>query len=321
MKTIKEMGEFGLIDRIKARFEPPEGTLGIGDDCAVLPSVPDDTLVTTDMLVEDIHFLRSDITPEDLGWKSAAVNLSDIAAMGGEPTGTFLSIALPVDLEVEWAERFIDGYAAISRLCNVPLLGGDTTASERAITVSVTALGACPHRTALLRSSAEVGDLICVTGTLGDSGAGLKAILSSVSRTEDVKKLIERHYRPTPRIAEGIALRLSGAVHAMMDISDGIASDIRHIMSSSGVGADIDLSLLPMSRELLTVCEAEGWDAAEIAAAAGEDYELLFTVDPDRQSEIKVPHTVIGRVNASGKLAWLKGGLPAMFSKKGFTHF
>ena len=274
----------------------PSGVVGIGDDCAVLPQREGlDTLVTTDLLIEGRHFLLSDVSPYELGWKSAAVNISDIAAMGGKPVASFLSIALPKELPPvafgrqeglrapatktlrdrshfqsrpeapmsagasgdsvsEWVDKFIAGFREMSARFEVPLLGGDTSASPDKLFINVTVLGECPHGRAVLRSGAVAGDLICVTGPLGDSAAGLKLILeraasgdtaaSLILRQSDRESpadgegapediLIRRHYLPMPRVAEGMALRECPGVHAMMDISDGIASDLRHILKAS----------------------------------------------------------------------------------------
>ena len=321
-KTLSDLGEFGLIERIRARFPAPDGVTGIGDDCAVLPPVYSlDTLVSTDMLVEGTHFLRDDISPYDLGWKSAAVNLSDIAAMGGKPTGTFLSLALPAKLEVEWVDAFLDGYAELSKRFDVPLLGGDTTASPDRICINVTVLGECPTRFARRRSDAKVDDLICVTGPLGDSAAGLKAILKGVECDADVQTLIKKHYRPVPRIEEGQQLRLNLGVHAMMDISDGIGSDLQHILDASEVGADIDLKAIPLSLALKRVCARTGWDPLELAVSGGEDYELLFTCTRQAEALLCVPHFVIGRIT---KRSRVKPGMTTLepgMTMKGFDHF
>lgn len=293
--TLTELGEFGLIGRIRERFPAPEGVTGIGDDCAVIPQRSgQDTLVSTDMLVEGTHFLRDRVFPYQLGWKSAAVNLSDIAAMGGQPTATFLSVALPPDLEADWMGEFLRGYAEISARFGAALLGGDTTASPDRICINVAVLGECPAGAARLRSAAQAGDLVCVTGTLGDSAAGLKAILEGVDQNADIQTLIERHYLPLPRVAEGLRLAATPGVHAMMDISDGIGSDLYHILEASGMGAVIDVPALPLSPALQRVCARLGWDAAALATGGGEDYELLFTCTPEAEKTLDVPHTVIG---------------------------
>ncbi len=303
---LRSLGEFGLIDKIKSQFVVPQNVTGIGDDCSIIPQQTGyDTLVSTDMLVEGSHFLLSDISPKLLGWKSVAVNLSDIAAMGGELVGTFLSVALPKHLSVDWVEQFMLGYKEISDWYSVPLLGGDTTSSDEKLCINVTVLGKCPSNTAKKRSDAKIGDLVCVTGNLGDSGAGLKAILDSVERNEAVLHLIDRHYRPIPRVTEGIALRNSAGVHAMMDISDGIGSDLRHILQASHVGAEIDVNKIPISVEMNRVCEQFGWNAYELATSGGEDYELLFTIDEQYCNQLNINYSVIGRIVEGDSLKWI----------------
>lgn len=314
-------GEFSLIDFISTHFKAPKGMVGIGDDCAIIPDFGEDTLVSTDMLLEGIHFLRDKATPEDIGWKAAAVNLSDIAAMGGIPVATFLSIALPKDAQGEWAERFIEGYAAISNLYGVPLLGGDTTSSLRDIAINVGVKGRCDHGKALGRCGAKVGESIFVTGPLGDSGAGLKALLGNLSRNADIDYLIEKHHRPTPRIAEGQKLLATGKVGAMMDISDGLASDLGHILRASGVGATIDLKALPLSPQLLRVCRQNRWRAADLAASAGEDYELLLTAPSEIVADVDFPLYPIGTITEGEGIVWTRAGKPARFKKRGFSHF
>ena len=315
-------GEFELIDHIREHFsEVPQGVVGIGDDCAIIEGESEEWLFSTDLVVEGVHFLRTKSSPEDVGWKSAAVNLSDIAAMGGEPVATFLSIALPKDAQGEWAERFVEGYAEISDLYGVPLLGGDTTSSLRDVAINVGVLGKNPTGTSLLRSGARVGDTIFVTGMLGDSGAGLRLLLGDLAADNTTAYLTTKHNRPTPRIAEGIALRKTGKVGAMMDISDGIASDLRHILRASGVGAEVDVELIPTSPQLRAICEREGWSVAELATAAGEDYELLFTAPEEIAQMVNFPLYPIGRIVEREGLVWLRGGEPTDLATKGFTHF
>ena len=314
---IKELGEFGLIERIR-RFlgEPPQDVLGIGDDCAVLPQAGGkDTLVTADMLLEGSHFLRDDIPARLLGWKSAAVNFSDIAAMGGKPVGSFLSLGLPKGLSVEWMDDFMAGYKECSDFCEAPLLGGDTTTSQEGVCINVTVVGECERGRSRKRSDAVVGDLICVTGPLGDSGGGLQVILQGKARDAAAATLVERHYRPTPRIREGLALVATPGIHAMMDISDGIASDLRHILKASGVGAIVYTTAIPLSAELREVCDKYGWDALELALTGGEDYELLFTMAPDAKPD--VPYYVIGRITEDEDVIWQ--GSDRDFT--GFRHF
>ena len=314
-------GEFGFIDFIRSNFPDPEGTTGIGDDCAVMPSGEGELLFSTDLLMEGVHFLRNESSPEDVGWKAAAVNLSDIAAMGGTPVATFLSIALPKDAQGEWADRFIEGYTDISRQYDVPLLGGDTTSSLRDIAVNVGVLGRCPSGRRLMRNGAKVGETIYVTGPLGDSAGGLQAILKGIERTEDATRLIYRHKRPVPRIEAGRILMESGKAGAMMDISDGIGSDLRHIMKASGVGAIIDLERLPLSPELVSVCKEQGWDIYEMATSGGEDFELMFTAPAELENELDITVYPIGKIVPGNELSWRFSNEPMDRDFDGYKHF
>ena len=360
-------GEFELIERIRSSFfgsrhggdacaggnagvlHVPDDIIGIGDDCAVMPQTSGlDTLVTTDLLIEDRHFLLSDVAPEQLGWKSAAVNISDIAAMGGRPTGSFLSIAIPKRVSPEWVERFISGFRDLSGRFSVPLLGGDTSASPDKLFINVTLLGECRHGSALLRSTAVPGDMICVTGPLGDAAAGLKLILEragsggAITETAEYQGnwsagattgaelpeqvLVRRHYCPMPRVAEGLALAAVPGVHAAMDISDGIASDLRHILKASGVRARVDLNAVPLSPELRLICTARGWDAAGLAVSGGEDYELLFTVEPCALAQVREAlggkvfpiGEILPESHGSADIRWVGGSCS---DYQGFTHF
>lgn len=319
--AMSRRGEFGFIDFIRSHFPDHDGTIGIGDDCAVMPTGEGELLFSTDLLMEGVHFLRNESSPEDVGWKAAAVNLSDIAAMGGTPVATFLSIALPKDAQGEWAERFIEGYTDISRQYDVPLLGGDTTSSLRDIAVNVGVLGRCPSGRRLMRNGAKVGETIYVTGPLGDSAGGLQAILKGIERTEDVTRLICRHKRPIPRIEAGRLLMESGKAGAMMDISDGIGSDLRHIMKASGVGAVIDLERLPLSPELVSVCKEQGWDIYEMATSGGEDFELMFTAPAGLENELDIAVYPIGKIVPGNELSWRLSNEPMDRDFDGYKHF
>jgi len=309
-----QIGEFGLIDRIRKDFLTPQGMLGIGDDCAIIPqSSGKQTLISTDMLVEGTHFIFDSIPPYCLGWKSAAVNISDIAAMGGHPVASFLSLGLPAKVDSEWMEDFIRGYRDISALHSIALLGGDTTRSKDLLCINVGIVGECEEGKAVLRSGAHEGDLICVTGPLGLSAAGLKMMLEGERKLEN--EFIRCHFLPQPRVKEGLLLSSMEGIGAMMDISDGIASDLNHIMTESGVGARIELDKLPVTDSLKNKCSEWGTDPVEMAVSGGEDYELLFTCR--KGSKIPVTHYVIGEITSSGQLEW------AGSNKKytGFRHF
>ena len=302
------MGEFEFIDSIRKQFSVPEGFTGIGDDCAIIPRGDGlETLVTKDMLVEGVHFLLERISAYDLGWKSAAVNISDIAAMGGTPVASFLSLALPSALIADgpWLNEFIRGYRDLSTRFSCPLLGGDTTSSPDGLCIDVTVLGSAPAGHSVKRSGALDGDLVCVSGFLGDSGAGLKLLLGAAPSAPQAcagvadggsagAYLIGKHCRPVPRVEAGLALAGIPGVHSMMDISDGIASDLRHILRASGLSALVECASLPFSKELLAVSKLHDWDPLELALTSGEDYELLFTISPESLGQVEQALKVCG---------------------------
>jgi thiamine-monophosphate kinase len=274
------VGEFDLIDLIRARcaIAREDVRLGIGDDAALL-AVPAGQLlaVSTDTLIEGVHFPPS-TKPNDLGWKALAVNLSDLAAMGATPAWATLALTLP-QADAHWVGEFADGFAALAREFKLALVGGDTT--QGLLSITVTVHGFVPDGAALLRSGARAGDAVFVTGTLGDAAAGLRCLdkddneaarlLSVPAGTREA--LIERLNRPTPRIAQGLALR--GRASACIDVSDGLIADLGHICAASSVGAEIEVELLPRSSALMTVFDADALRGFQLAG--GDDYELCFT--------------------------------------------
>ena len=312
------MTEFGFIDHIAAlcRDLPLNSFEGIGDDCATIPIGGGESLLfTADLVCEDVHFLRRATSAYDLGYKALAVNLSDVAGMGARPVATLLSVSLPADATGEWAEEFMRGYHDLSRKFGVALVGGDTTRSASGITINVTAIGRMQSAKIKRRSAARAGDVIFAGDKLGASGAGLRDILADNYDTP----LAAIHRRPMPQIEEGLWLAEHAEVHAMMDISDGLASDLRHIMEQSGVGAEIDLERIPA---------AEGVDL-KTAATGGEDYKLLFTVSGDAAEKLASdfaaafgrPIYPVGRIVAGGDLAWLDHGRKVALDWHGFTHY
>lgn len=330
---LKEIGEFGFIERFKPMFQSlvPESQIGIGDDCAIIPlNESEDWLITTDLLLEDVHFLRNAISPEQLGYKSLAVNLSDIAAMGGSPVGSFLSLGIPPDIEVEYLDALMKGYQTLSSEYNTPLLGGDTTSSKKHLTINVCVIGKCPGGLARKRSMARYGDAVCVTGFLGDSAGGLQILLDKLSSSAKHDPLLHKHHEPEPRLGEGRFLAGYPEVHAMMDISDGIASDLNHILKASSVSARIHLDWLPVSEALTTNASTHGWNALELAAAGGEDYELLVTVAADKleviqkefQERFGYPLTQIGFIEEGNpEISWYYKSDRVQLSQTGFDHF
>ncbi len=309
------MTEFGLIDTIKELFSslPTNHFEGIGDDCAVLPLGDEALVFTADMLVEDVHFLRASTSAYDLGYKSLAVNLSDVAAMGIKPVASLLSLSIPKELMGEYIEEFMEGYHALSSKYGVALIGGDTTASKGGLTINVTAIGRGQISHLKRRSKARVGDVILVNGSLGESAAGLGDIFAGKSSSP----LASIHKLPEPQVAAGEWLGGRHEVHSMMDISDGIASDLRHILRASEVGASIELSTIPTSVDLHS------------ALCGGEDYKLLLTADGSSAEQLQreylahfgTPLHAIGEITPSGSIKWLREGIEQDIDLMGFRHY
>ncbi len=277
-------GETALINLIRDRFGASGAgdlLLGIGDDAALIDTGGERLLiVTTDLLVEGTHFRMDLIDPYLLGWKSVAVNISDIAAMGGEPTYCFVSIGLP-DVEVSVVERIYEGMYDVSTAFGSAIAGGDTVGSDRVV-INVVQLGTVERELAAKRSGAKPGDAIIVTNTIGDSRAGLELLLKlgldEARRVAPV--LVERHLKPEPRVPEARAAVLTGKVHSMMDLSDGLSADLTKLCAAAGVGARVYADALPISRDLHIAAARLDADPAALAASGGEDYELLLTCDP-----------------------------------------
>jgi thiamine-monophosphate kinase len=285
--------EFQLIEHVRRRFgrTGPSVILGIGDDTAIIKPPPGrHLLLTTDLLVEDIHFTLSTATYEDIGYKAAVANLSDIAAMGGTPHALAVSIAIPSSGTVSAMDKFYRGLMAACRPYGVSLIGGDTSASRHGLFLSVTLTGYVAPKRVLRRDGARIGDIVYVTGTLGDSLAGLQ-ILKMRSRKgisrRDIRYLIARHHRPTPRVQAGQFLAARGLATATIDISDGLSGDLVHLCEQSAVGVEIDASALPLSRACRAYAVATKTDPIQLALRGGEDYELLFTVPATRRATLE----------------------------------
>lgn len=312
------MTEFGFIEQIRTLFaaQPTNDFEGIGDDCAVLPIGRGESLVfTADMLAEGVHFLRTATSARELGRKSLAVNLSDVAAMGARPVATLLSLSLPADATDDWAKEFMLGYRELSGEFGVTLIGGDTTRSTAGITINVTAIGRIADSHIKRRADACPGDIIFTTDTLGASGTGLHDILAGRYHTPAASI----HRNPQPQVAEGIWLGERIQVHAMMDISDGLASDMLHIMERSGVGAQIDIERIPIAAD----------SDLRTAACGGEDYKLLLTVAADTAAQLaddfhmrfRTPLYPIGQITATPGLTWRRNRHTEQLDWHGFTHY
>ena len=322
-------GEFGWIDRLRVRHAGAGADLPvpIGDDAAVL-SVPAgrQVVVTTDMCVEGVHFRRDWSTAADIGWKAAAVNLSDIAAMGAVPTFAFLSIAFPPDMDVDYLDALLDGLTDCLAENGARLAGGDTNSHDKLI-LSVTMLGTVEAGRAWTRGGARAGDALCVTGTLGDSAWGL-SLLTQFGPKQAEKMApfaLARHRRPVPRCDVARALAPLGIVRAAMDISDGLAGDLPKLCAASGVGAHVLLPALPRAVEGPRMTQE---DQQRMAFAGGEDYELLLAVAPADISaarvaceSVGVPLTVIGEVVPSGLSLVDADGTEHSIAAHGWDHF
>jgi len=285
--NMEDIGEFEFIRSIQegCLFSRERLIRGIGDDCAVIgPYDGKALLVTTDLLAEDIHFIMKNIDPEHLGQKAVAVNLSDIAAMGGEALHLFLSLAIPGTLQVETLHSFYRGVKAMCGRYRVNILGGDTSSSLDRFIINVVVIGHVPESEVLYRSGAAADDYIYVTGTLGDSAAGLKLIKENLSVSESCASSLKMaHNLPQPHLDAGRRIASSRMATAMIDISDGLISDLRHVCDASKVGAIIYQEEIPISKELRALGDTGKLDVLSLALSGGEDYRLLVTV-PDEKA-------------------------------------
>ena len=333
-KNLRSVGEFGLINEyIAPEFKDlvKENMTGIGDDCSIIPiSEMTSHIFTTDMLIEKTHFLRDKITPYQLGFKSLAVNLSDIAAMGGTPVGSYISIGLPKDIELSWIKEFMRGYKALSEKEDVPLLGGDTTSSDNSIIINIGVTGEIANQNIKKRSAAETGDIICITGETGESAAGLQALFLDIPEDNKTKPLFDKHLSPYPHISEGKWLAKHKGVHAMIDVSDGISSDLMHILKASSRKGNIELEKIPMTNSLLKFCNTHQVNPIELALSGGEDYVLLLTISSESfediaknfMDEFQKPLYPIGKIDdGTPKINYYKNNQQVENIKKGYTHF
>jgi len=330
---LSELGEFGLINLIRtasARYENPGRTpwremlLGIGDDAAAWQSGNHIQLATTDTLVQSVHFDLGVITWEELGWKALAVNLSDIAAMGGIPKYALLSLALPAKLKVKDVSEFIDSFMHMAMEFGVAIVGGNVATAPN-IVITVTIIGCSKGRTMLQRSTASPGDQIAVTGYVGLSAAGLEMLKGKTIPDPEARNILRQaHFKPMPRVKEGQILIEQG-VRTAIDISDGLLADLDHICESSKVNAKINIEQVPVH----PVVTAHFPNSQDLALSGGEDYELLFTADQAAITRAKralnCPVTVIGDiakeqlptrvlvVNSEGTIIPCK--------KRGWNHF
>lgn len=322
-----KLGEFERIARFFAPLAAPEG-LKLLDDVAIIPGpAGEEYVLTTDAIVEGVHFLAED--PADrVAQKLLRVNLSDLAAKGALPVGYLLTTALPREREETWVERFAAGLARDQKEFGIGLLGGDSVATTGPVTLSVTVVGRVRAGEAVLRSGAKPGDMVFVSGTLGDGALGLKALRGVLSKLDAADRdfLADRYRLPRPRLRLG--QRLAGIAHAMMDISDGLVADLGHICETSGVGAVVEAARVPLSPATQRAIVGDG-SLLAAPLAGGDDYELLFTASPDAADRIaalaretSVPVASIGRVEPGAGVRVIdERGVPISLADQGYRHF
>jgi len=305
--NLKDIGEFGLIARLRARWPqlPSAVVVGPGDDTAALRTHPDRLLLfTVDAMVEDVHFRRSWMPARDLGWKAMAQNVSDIAAMGGQPTHALVCLSLPANLDPQFVDELYDGLDAAASEYGASIIGGDIVGSTGGVAISVSLLGEVEQASLMRRSGAGVGEVLMVTRELGDAAAGLRLLEAGQSPESGEEDAVARHLRPAPRLDEARILARSGQVTAAIDLSDGLAGDAVRMAQESGVGVRLCAERLPVGSACIKVAERLGLDALELALRGGEDYELLVAARADAaeraaellRRETGTPLTAVGEV-------------------------
>ncbi len=337
--TVAQIGEREIIARIGARIpsKPAWMLVGIGDDAAVVePPRGALEILTTDGLVEGVHFDRRFSRPFDIGWKALAVNVSDIAAMGGAPRAALLSLALPPSLSLDALDELLDGFLALAREARVALAGGNVSRSPGPLAIDVTLIGSVRTRDVLRRDGAKPGDAVFVTGSVGSGRAGLEFLRAcqendpegGSSEGTEMDACVERYRRPAPRYRIGALLGRARAASACMDLSDGLADAARQIADASRAGIRLDADALPLEPGARRWFDRQGRDAAVDAASGGDDYELLFTVPRKRTGRLRhvlqqargIPITRIGEIIPGRDAVFVRDGraepLPA-----GFVHF
>ena len=331
---LKDIGEFGFIEKIGrgCLIRPRNIIKAIGDDAAAFTVRSDEvSLVTTDLLIERIHFQRNTTSGFNLGYKSLAVNLSDIAAMGGTAWESFVSLAIPEDCLIDYIEEFYRGMKALAAEFDVNILGGDTTRSKVDLVINIAVVGSVPEKEILFRNTAHPGDIICATGFLGESRAGLHLLLKDVAEeSKDFEALLAAHMLPKPYLKEGRFLARSNSVHAAIDVSDGLSSDLGHIAEDSKVGARIYAEKIPVSPNFQKFCDRFDIDPIEFILAGGEDYILLCTISPQKvnritqayHKEFDRPLYPIGEITDSGYMELVgSDGKSQKIIPSGWDHF
>lgn len=326
------MAEFDLIRKIRAAVGPPgPGTLvGLGDDAAVCEPKPELELITCDAFVEGVHFRRDFATFEQIGAKCMVGNVSDVAAMGGFPARAVVSLCVPDDMTDSDVVAFYEGALGVCRRYGAEIVGGDTVGSPGGLVVSVALTGWADRERLLTRAGAVVGDALVVTGELGGSEAGLRALLGGLSEGDGAAEAVRRHLEPVPRVAEAQALLEVATPHAMIDLSDGLSSDVWHVAEESRVGVVLERDQIPVAWSAREVAHTLGADPVELALASGEEFELVAAL-PEAEVERAREHveavtgtrvTRIGRVvgASNGCVLARPGGSSVPLEKRGYEH-
>jgi thiamine-monophosphate kinase len=332
MTRLSDIGEFGLIERIRSRKTDHDEDLvvGIGDDCAVVRRGPVLEVLTTDCLVEGTHFEQGWLSMEDIGWKALAVNVSDVAAVGGLPKHALVTLFLPEDFTAKQVDDLYAGMEECGKVTGVSVVGGDIVRTVGPFAISVTLSGVCERDQLVLRSGARQDDTIVVTGSLGQASVGMRLLHEGWSSGDPkAEECVKRFRRPAPRLTEARTIVQTLLPSSMIDISDGLLSDLWHVMDASGVGAVLDADSIPVGNCVMDYFEGDREEALSQAVAGGEDYELLFTVS-GRHSEqlaevgrsLGVDLTSIGKITAKGTGVRLAGeGGERELGRAGFDHF
>jgi len=321
---LRDLGEFPFLRRLRSWVPAdPRVLLGLGDDCAAV-ALSGTTLLTTDAMIENVHFRREWTSFFILGEKAFTVNASDIAAMGGEPTFALLSLGVPQECEVEDLEAFFAGFVQAAGACGATLIGGNMSAAP-CLMLSVTLLGRAPHKV-LTRAGAQVGDDLYVTGTLGDAALGLR-MLQEGRDSAEAQLVKDRFLRPTARLTVGSETAAHGIATAMIDVSDGLLQDLGHLCEESRVGAVIEVPALPVSSAYRVLLGEGDW---HLALTGGEDYELLFSTAAQLRPAVEAlaqrsgcPITCIGRIGPQAEGLSVRGpdGAPYTSVHAGYDHF
>ncbi len=326
MISLKDIGELALIKKIEALLSQSKDTrviLSLGDDCAVVKTGNSVLLISSDMSVENVHFLSDYFPPTAIGWKAMVSAWSDIASMGGKPCWAVVSLALPKDIPVQRVEAIYQGMLKATEFVNGTIMGGDTTtSSDENIIIDVTVVGEAVRKAFVPRSGAKPGDVVAVTGTLGNSSAGLLALRHQLP----VPALWRAHWYPIPRFNEGRWLCKKGVVTAMIDISDGLVTDAGHIAERSQVGINICKKDIPVSEELSEFCKTYHFELDNFILGGGEEYQLLATVPMEKWEQTRIQFhrtfscslTSIGYVTDEWQGVRVDGAMPLI---KGYEHF